>query len=517
MTWKLDANGKKVFINDGYGYKNNPELGDIANPEMLDTFVPLPKSPGTKDDPSNDQEDESLKPINTKPMIKWSKFIDGTLREQSGATVGAISGEPYISYGTLSDSTPNPRSIVVLPTTGWIGPETGGGVRQIRKDYDGEAGFYVQDLDSAVQEYINRILPSDIVRYKFQLQDYYAGGGGGKDFAVSVETNPEDKDLGFAKAVKKMLQALSIDNFKRGVSIAQAKKVNPAYDATGELYDVEGFVASRNPLPPKVSESERSSQLTTEQDALREFYRTVQEYVGDPLLVDELDKLAKQYVKDLRAEETDPSRISRSTSTTNRTGTKRTSASVSFSQLNDVDRLEMRIKLITKGSKIAKSTGIKLVDPTKLQDAGGKIGNYYTDLTEYSYKTGIKLSPETLLSKVSEMNKPGGSIEEQQRTLMQASKLKYKALAPYIDAGIMPGDFIADLVAIKARELDLNEQQVNIFDEDIQKAISGDTLLGPEDFTNLTRKNPNWRYGSTANNLAAQFINSISTTFGKIG
>jgi hypothetical protein len=263
--------------------------------------------------------------------------------------------------------------------------------------------------------------------------------------------------------------------------------------------------------------SERSSQLTTEQDALREFYRTVQEYVGDPLLVDELDKLAKQYVKDLRAAETDPSRISRSTSTTNRTGTQRTSASVSFSQLNDVDRLEMRIKLITKGSKIAKSTGIKLVDPTKLQDAGGKIGNYYTDLTEYSYKTGIKLSPETLLSKVSEMNKPGGSIEEQQRTLMQASKLKYKALAPYIDAGIMPGDFIADLAAIKARELDLNEQQVNIFDEDIQKAISGDTLLGPEDFTNLTRKNPNWRYGSTANNLAAQFINSISTTFGKIG
>jgi hypothetical protein len=125
------------------------------------------------------------------------------LGSNQGATVGAITGEPYISYGTLADSTPTPRSIVVLPTTGWIGPETGGGVRQIRKDYDGEAGFYVQDLDSAVQEYINRISPSDIVRYKFQLQDYYAGGGGGKDFAVSVETNPQDKDLGFAKAVKK--------------------------------------------------------------------------------------------------------------------------------------------------------------------------------------------------------------------------------------------------------------------------------------------------------------------------
>ena len=65
--------------------------------------------------------------------------------------------------------------------------------------------------------------------------------------------------------------------------------------------------------------------------------------------------------------------------------------------------------------------------------------------------------------------------------------------------------------------LDLYAKEVNIFDEDIQKWITGDTLLGPEDFTNLVRKNPNWRYGSTANNLAAQFINSISTTFGKIG
>jgi hypothetical protein len=142
--------------------------------------------------------------------------------------------------------------------------------------------------------------------------------------------------------------------YRSGRRIAEAIRVNPAYNPTGELYDFEGFVASRQPLPPKVSTSERNSQLTTEQDALREFYRTVQEYVGDPLLVDELDKLAKQYVKDLRAAETDPSRISRSTSTTNQTGTQRTSASVSFSQLNDVDRLEMRIKLITKGSNDSK-------------------------------------------------------------------------------------------------------------------------------------------------------------------
>jgi hypothetical protein len=177
----------------------------------------------------------------------------------------------------------------------------------------------------------------------------------------------------------------------------------------------------------------------------------------------------------------------------------------------------MRIKLITRGSIKAKSTGIKDVQPTKLQEAGGEIGNFYTDLIAHSYKTGIRLSDEALLSKVEEINRPGGSLEEQKRTLTQASKLKYKALAPYIDAGISVGDFIADFAAIKAKELDLNAKDVNVFDDDIQKAITGDTLLGPEDFTTLVRKNPNWRYSSTANESSAQFINSLLKTFGKVG
>jgi hypothetical protein len=33
----------------------------------------------------------------------------------------------------------------------------------------------------------------------------------------------------------------------------------------------------------------------------------------------------------------------------------------------------------------------------------------------------------------------------------------------------------------------------------------------------LVRKNPNWRYSSTANESSAQFINSLLKTFGKVG
>ena len=496
MTWSQNSSGSWKFVNDGTGYANDPTHANVPNPNRLPDPPAANATPpsGGKKDPTGSKPNPNLDTLPKGVQLDWSKFLDGTYVLNSGGTEGSIAGQPYVSGAPIEIGKPNPKSIIILPS-------------------DDGKGYFSQDLDAAVQEYINRIPNIAKESYKKKLKNYYPDP---KSYAVSLAGGPVvENDLGFQAAVKKALQATSVDNFRSAVKVAEQKKTNPNFDPTNALYTFQYFVETRDPLPDRTSTSSRTSQLTTKEDALKEFYRTVQDYVGDPLLVNELDKLANQYWLDLQAEEL--TRGSTTFSTTNITGTKKTSTGQSFAQLSDVDRLEMRIKLITKGSTKAKSTGIKNVEPIKLQDAGGKIGNYYTDLTEYSYKTGIKLSPETLLSKVSEMNNPGGSLEEQKRTLMQASKLKYKALAPYIDAGIMPGDFIADLAAIKAKELDLNAGQINIFDEDIQKGITGDTLLGPEDFTNLVRKNPNWRYGSTANNLAAQFINSISTTFGKIG
>jgi|688.fasta_scaffold53623_2 hypothetical protein len=495
MTWSKNSSGKWVFVNDGIGYANDPTHANVPNPNKLPD-PPAPNAtptPGSKVNPTNKEPNSNLDPLPKGVQLDWSKFLDGSFVLQSGGTEGSIAGQPYVSGAPLADGRPNPKSIIILPS-------------------DDGKGYLAQDLDAAVEEYINRIPNIARESYKQKLKDYYPDK---KSYAVSIAGGPViDNDLGFQAAVKKALQATSVDNFKSGVTIANQKQTNPNYDPSGALYSFQTFVNTRSPLPDPTSTSSRTSQLTTKEDALREFYRTVQDYVGDPLLVNELDKLANQYWLDLSAEES--KRVSTGFSTTNAFG-QTTSTSRSFAQLTDLDRLEMRIKLITRGSTKAKSTGIKEVEPTKLQEAGGEIGNYYTELLGHSYKTGIRISNEALLSKVEEINRPGGSIDEQKRSLTQASKLKYKALAPYIDAGISVGDFIADFSAIKARELDLNPKEINVFDDDIQKAITGDTLLGPEDFTNLVRKNPNWRYGSTANNLAAQFINSISTTFGKIG
>jgi hypothetical protein len=495
MTWSKNSSNKWVFVNDGIGYANDPSHANVPNPNKLPN-PPAPNatpSTGPKSDPTDSKPNPSLDIIPTGVQLDWTKFLDGSFALNSGATEGSVAGQPYVSGAPLADGRPNPKSIVILPS-------------------DDGKGYLAQDLDAAVEEYINRIPNIARESYKQKLKDYYPDK---KSYAVSIAGGPVvDNDLGFQAAVKKALQATSVDNFKSAVTIANQKQTNPDYDPAGALYSFQTFVNTRSPLPDPTSTSSRVSQLTTKADALREFYRTVQDYVGDPTLVNELDKLANQYWLDLSAEES--KRVSTGFSTTNAFG-QTTSTSRSFAQLTDLDRLEMRIKLITRGSTKAKSTGIKDVESTKLQEAGGEIGNYYTELLGHSYKTGIRISNEALLSKVEEINRPGGSIDEQKRSLTQASKLKYKALAPYIDAGISVGDFIADFSAIKARELDMSAREINVFDPDIQAAISGEKLLGPEDFTTLVRKNPNWKYSSTANESAAQFVNSLLTTFGKVG
>ena len=493
MTWSQNSSGSWKFVNDGIGYANDPTHANVPNPSKLPNPPAANATPGTKKDPTGGTPNPNLETTPKGVQLDWTKFLDGSFALNSGGTEGSIAGQPYISGAPLADGRPNPKSIIILPS-------------------DDGKGYLAQDLDAAVQEYINRIPNVAKETYKKKLKDFYPDP---KSYAVSLQGGPVvENDLGFQAAVKKALQATSVDNFRSAVRVAEQKKTNPDFDPSNQLYSFEYFVQTRDPLPDRTSQSTRTSQLTTKEDALREFYRTVQDYVGDPTLVNELDKLANQYWLDLQAEES--RRVSTGFSTTNPFG-QTTSTSRSFSQLTDLDRLEMRIKLITRGSAKAKSTGIKDVEPTKLQDAGGEIGNFYTELLGHSYKTGIRLSNEALLSKVEEINKPGGSLDEQKRTLTQASKLKYKALAPYIDAGISVGDFIADFSAIKARELDLNAKEINVFDSDIQSAISGEKLLGPEDFTTLVRKNPNWRYSSTANESSAQFLNSLLRTFGKVG
>jgi len=253
-------------------------------------------------------------------------------------------------------------------------------------------------------------------------------------------------------------------------------------------------------------------------DAIADFMREVQVQVGDPKLVDNVKDLAEAYWEKVHAEEL--KRMGQSTSVYDPITGKTVSTSTGFQMPSEQLLKEWRINFITKGAidknKVI-STGIRNVTPIQLQDAGGDLGDNYTKLKGYAYEYGVKISDEELKNKAAEASLPGGSIDEQKRSIQLASRATYKALAPYIEGGLKVKDVASQFMKMKTDELELMDGAIDIFDPDVQMALSGDKLPGSNEYLMKVRANPNWRFTEKANEGAAGFIDTLLKMWGKVG
>lgn len=441
-------------------------------------------------------KDNQLPPMNTGVQNDWNSFLDGRLVLNSGTTTGGVQNAPYVSAGILPGG--QPKAVVILPSA------------------DG-SGYYVQDLDKMVQDAMTGITGNNIQNYKAQLRAYYPSD---KAFRVSYST--KDKDVSFQQAIKRAFSEVSVSNFNSGTANAEEKKKNPSAPLAQSLYTFDSYVLSRPQVATPTTSSERTGGLTTRQDALAEFYRTVQQYVGDPALVNNLPTLAEAYWEKLHAAEM--ARQSSGFSKTDIFG-NRISSSVSYTQMTEQDRLEMRIGLITKGGEVKdkkgtvkKSTGIIGVAPDALQNSGGVIGDAYTQLTQHAYDMGIPVDKVGLIERAAKSIIPGGSIDQQKKSLTQAAKVYYPTLAKSIDEGLKVSDIAAAFQRKKEAELELMDNSVNIFDDNVQKALRNEKgIMDENDFIAGVRQDPNWRYTKKANEASAGFLNTILKTWGKVG
>jgi hypothetical protein len=474
-----------------------PKPTSTAKPSSNPTPKPKPSSTstGTTVVPvvGNDNQ---LPAMETEPTTDWSKFTDGTLVLNSGSTTGGVQASPYVSMVPVKGG--QPKAVVILPTA------------------DG-TGYYTQDLDKIVQASLTGVTATNMQAYKAQLRAYYTSD---KEFRLSIAS--PDKDVAFQNAIKRAMSEVSVSNFNAGTQNAAAIAKNPNAPLPSALYTFDSYVMSRPQVATPTSESARSSGLTTREDALAEFYRTVQQYVGDPALVNNLPTLAEAYWNKLHA--TELNRQSTSSSTTDIFG-NRSSSTTAYVQLSNEDRLEMRIGFITKGGsakdpktgKTATSTGIKGVDYQKLQDTGGLIGDNYTKLLEHSYEMGVPVNKEDLVSRSAKALLPGGSVDAQMKSLTQASKAYYKNLTPYIDSGLKVSDIASYYQKTRDSELELAAGTTDIFDDNVQKAINGEKLMDQNDYLLGIRTDPNWRFTKKANESSAGFIDAILKTWGKVG
>lgn len=438
-----------------------------------------------------------LEPVKIGSSTDWNQFLNGTLVPitvgPNGTTI-----EPYVSGTKPTSTNPNPGQIAILPNA------------------DGK-GFYTDSVDAVAAQSMLGINAGNIQAYKLKLAAYYTSQ---KEFKLSYATT--DKDVAFQKAIRRAINEASVANFGYGVTNANALKANPNAPLPAGLYDFNSYVLSRPNVPVTTSTSQSDTGLTTREDALAEFYRTVQSHVGDPSLVNNLPTLAEAYWNKLHA--TELNRGSSRTTVSDPFGGG-SSTGVQYVQLSEQDRLEMRINFIVKGGsakdaktgKTVTSTGIKGVDYQKLQDTGGLIGDNYTKLLEHSYDMGVPVNKDDLVARAGKALLPGGSVDEQIKSLTQASKVYYKNLTPYIDSGLKVSDIASYYQKTRDSELELTPGSTDIFNDNVQKALNGEKLMDQNDYLLGIRTDPNWRFTKKANESSAAFIDAVLKTWGKVG
>lgn len=422
----------------------------------------------------------------------WNIFTDGTLNIQEGdAEVGQT---PYVTATLPEYGEKTPTPVVIFPSA------------------DGN-GFTIVPREEVLQTIIKDIQrnPNNITYWKTQLKDYYKSDDA---FQRSLRGGPvTDKDTDFVFALRSALGQIGANNFTAGSENVRRNQLN-----SSGFYDINSWLTSRTPLPGRQSTSTSTRNFTLKADAIADFMREVQIQVGDPKLVDNVKALAEAYWEKVNSEEM--KRMGRSESVYDPITGRTVSTSTGFQMPSEQLLKEWRLTFITKGAveknKII-STGIRNVKPIDLQDAGGELGDNYTKLKGYAYEYGVKISDEELKNKAAEASLPGGSIDEQRKSIQLASRATYKALAPYIEGGLKVKDVASQFMKMKTDELELMDGAIDIFDPDVQTALSGDKLPGSNEYLMQVRANPNWRFTKKANEGAAGFLDTLLKMWGKVG
>lgn len=451
---------------------------------------------------------QSLTPIPKGTRTDWESFTNGKIIYVPATTTGGVTTEAYVALPGTDQKQPGVR-VVLKPTA------------------DGK-GFELQDAQAAAKEFL-KFIPKNDASYlyvKQKLQQYYPGGINGAAYKKSLTQPIGESDIGFLTAINNSLNEISAINWESAFEFA---KLDPTTRATtnANLLGYNEFIETRQVLPPKTTQSQRSSQLTTEMDANAEFDRTVQQFVGNPELVDKVNVLRKAYWNKLHAEEL--KRISSSSTISDPLTNFTSSTGFNYAPLTEQDRIEMRLGLIIKGDKKSDSVGIKNATQEQLEDEGALIGAAYGKLKEVAADYGVQLTHLDLLGRVYNSLKPGGvtagispssmatGLEQEANSIKQAAKVHFKGLEKYIDQGLKVSDISSNFQRLKEQEMGLVDNAVDIYDNDVQKAIGGADISSVNDFILGVRSNPEWRKTPKANEMAATFINSILKSWGKVG
>lgn len=167
----------------------------------------------------------------------------------------------------------------------------------------------------------------------------------------------------------------------------------------------------------------------------------------------------------------------------------------------------------------------------KIAEGTGKIAQSVATLKEYAAAYGIARTPKEILDDVLGGMKVGGTLttgdlDQQKAKIRTIAKARYSNIANLIDEGVKVSDIANQFAYFKGKLLEVPDNAISIFDEDIQAALDNKDASGKSqggvmslvDYQRLLRTNPKtkplWLKSSGAREEASGYALDILRTFG---
>lgn len=156
----------------------------------------------------------------------------------------------------------------------------------------------------------------------------------------------------------------------------------------------------------------------------------------------------------------------------------------------------------------------KRIPAEGIENIGGAIGNNLASIRKFANEHGIVL-PDTDIRKMalnSVLSKTG--LDDTAVKIRNIAKSRYPSLIPYIDAGLSVKEIGSQYMARKAQLLELPLESLNVFDLDVNKVLSGQSLMSMSDYDTIIRQNPIYKFTMQAREKASEFATNILKDFG---
>lgn len=150
----------------------------------------------------------------------------------------------------------------------------------------------------------------------------------------------------------------------------------------------------------------------------------------------------------------------------------------------------------------------------------GSTGNDIESVRQTAYRNGINLSKSTVASWAQNIAAGNGTAEGYQRQVRQMAKSLAPSFAKELDAGTDLQDIVSPYIESKAKLLEENPADIDMFDPDIRKAVSGVTKDGKPSSQSLwqfeqgIRQSPAWLKTQNAQDSIMSVGHKVLQDFG---